>query len=76
VRFSCHTYLNGELRMKWLKRLKSFLIGPSPAIFDKQGRVVHDFPPEYWEKWHNYTKSRPQYNWRNHAGTVAQRKRF
>lgn len=58
-----------------LKKVGDFLFGKDPDIFDETGRVCHKLPKKKWDAWHNRTKIDPQYNWRNHTGTTAGRRR-
>jgi hypothetical protein len=57
------------------KVIGDFLFGKDPDIFDDNGRISHKLPKKKWDAWQNKTKVDPQYNWRNHTGTLAGRKR-
>ncbi len=60
--------------MSLLKSVGEFLFGKQADIFDEQGQVVHKHPKKKWEAWQNKFKTDPEYNWRNHTGTMAGRK--
>ncbi|RME17465.1 MAG: hypothetical protein D6797_02490 [Bdellovibrio sp.] len=50
-----------------LTKVKEWLIGKSPDIFDETGHVRHRFPDKKWQEWDNRFKG-PEYNWKNHSG--------
>lgn len=54
-----------------LKSIGDFLFGKDPDIFDEQGNVMHKLPKKKWDAWQNRLKVSPDYNWRNHTGTLA-----
>ena len=53
------------------KPVLNFLFGKEPDIFDDKGHVVHKHPKKKWDDWNNRLKTNPEYNWRNHTGTLA-----
>lgn len=57
--------------MSFVKKLKDFLLGHEPEIFDDKGNIYHKLPKKKWDDWHNRTKLDPQNNWRNHTGLKA-----
>ncbi len=57
-----------------MKKILQFIFGKSPPIFNQKGQIVHQLPDEIWQRWHNRTRSDPQYNWRMHAGTKSGRR--
>ena len=54
-----------------LKPVLDFLFGKDPDIFDENGHVLHKHPRKKWEAWQNRLKLNPDYNWRQHTGTLA-----
>lgn len=51
-----------------IKGLLQFLFGKNPDIFDAEGNVVHNLPPEKWAAW-NKRFLEASYDWRKHKGT-------
>lgn len=54
-----------------LKAIGDFMFGKDPDIFDEKGNVMHKLPKRKWDNWQNRMKTSPEYNWRNHTGTMA-----
>lgn len=57
--------------MGLLKSVGNFLFGRDPEIYDENGRVTHKLPKKKWDAWQNRMKTDQAYNWRNHTGTTA-----
>ena len=53
------------------KKVGDFLLGKSPEIFNKEGRVLHQHPTKKWSKWKERYLSGADYNWKNHTGMRA-----
>jgi 2-iminoacetate synthase ThiH len=51
-----------------LKAILGFLFGTQAQIFDKEGRVEHQFPKKKWEDWNNRLKANPEYDFKQHSG--------
>ncbi len=54
-----------------LQSIGNFLFGKDPDIFDENGNVLHKLPKKKWDNWANRMKTGPEYNWRNHTGSLA-----
>ena len=55
-----------------LSKILGFIVGKSPDIFDADGNIVHQFPPEKWQAWNDRFQKSKDYNWRQHKGTEKQ----
>lgn len=51
-----------------LKSLLNFIGGKDTDIFNKKGRVQHEFSQEKWKAWDNRLAKNPKYNWKKHSG--------
>ncbi len=51
-----------------LRKLRDFLFGKAPNIFDPDGTIRHNLPRERWDAWGNRYLKGEDYNWRHHKG--------
>ena len=51
-----------------LKKIRNFLFGKPPQIFDSNNQVCHNFPKSKWDSWQARYIQGGEYNWRSHNG--------
>lgn len=53
-----------------VEKLKNFLFGKKPPIFNKKGEVEHQLGTKRWSEWNDRYQHGAEYDWRQHDGMV------
>jgi hypothetical protein len=61
------TFFEKRYGFPMLKKFLGFMFGHPPDIFDQDGNIRHNFPPEKWTAWDNRFR-KLEYDWRKHTG--------
>ena len=57
-----------------MKKIKDFLFGKKPDIFNKSGEVQHQLKKNSWQEWENRYLEASEYDWNQHSGTNYNKK--